>query len=86
MDGSGNLINAAIGLIDAHHWQDAMALLDFQDELTPNNGDVYQARAHIYNELGRRDEALALVRRALEINPNNENAKNLLEKLEKTNH
>ena len=79
-------LNAAYGLMDAHRWNDALSLLEFQLELTQNSDDVYAARAHIYNELGKRDEALAAVKRALEINPSNDNARTLLERLEKPNY
>jgi CubicO group peptidase (beta-lactamase class C family) len=78
-------LNAAYGLIDAHRWNDALSLLEFQLELAPNNDDVYEARAHIYKEQGKRTEALLAVKRALEINPKNDNAKKLLEKLQTAN-
>jgi len=79
-------LNAAIGLIDARRWNDAMALLAFQLELTPNSDDVYLARAHIYLGMGRREEALEATKRALEINPKNDNAKEFLEKLNAVVH
>ena len=74
-------LNAAIGLIDAHRWDDALAMLDFQMELTPNSDAVYLARAHIYLGEGKWKEAMQATKHALEINPKNDDAKAYLEKL-----
>jgi len=71
-------LNAASGLINARRWSDALALLDFQLELLPNADDVYAARAYIYEQTGKREDAVRAAKRALELNPNNDHAKSLL--------
>jgi len=71
-------LNAASGLINARRWSDALALLDFQLELLPNADDVYAARAYIYKQTGKREDAVRAAKRALELNPNNDHAKSLL--------
>lgn len=71
-------MNAAWWLISAQRWADALALLDFQLESLPNADDVYLARAYIYQKTGKREDALRAAKRALELNPHNEDAKSLL--------
>lgn len=71
-------LNAAWGLINARRWSDALALLDFQLELLPNADDAYAARAYIYEQTGKREDAVRAAKRALELNPNNDAAKSLL--------
>jgi tetratricopeptide (TPR) repeat protein len=75
-------LNAALGLLNAARRDDAVAPLDYQLEMTPQNDGVFEARAHIYKEMGRRDEAVRAIRRALELNPNNDRARSFLKELE----
>ncbi|HKW95380.1 MAG TPA: tetratricopeptide repeat protein [Methylomirabilota bacterium] len=71
-------LKAAWVLINARRWSDALALLDFQLEILPNADDVYAARAYIYQQTGKREDAMRAAKRALELNPNNDDAKELL--------
>jgi tetratricopeptide (TPR) repeat protein len=65
---------AAQGLADVEH-----AL-----KLAPDEAQVFDARGHIFEALGRRDEAIADFRRALEIEPFLRSSQDALKRLEGT--
>ena len=51
-------------------------------ELFPASTNVYDSLAEAFMLSGDRDQAIANYRRSLELNPNNQNAKDMLQKLQ----
>jgi len=61
---------------------EAIALFQMNVELFPASANVYDSLAEAFMLSGDRDQAIANYRRSLEFNPNNQNAKDMLQKLQ----
>jgi dienelactone hydrolase len=66
-----------------HHLPEAIAILKFNVSLYPDSSDAYGHLAGAYAGSGQKDEAIENYRKALEKNPDSEEAKKKLEELEK---
>ena len=50
-------------------------------ELFPNSWNVYDSYAEILLKLGRKEESIKMYQKSMELNPQNENGKMMLEKI-----
>jgi len=60
---------------------EAIAVFQMNVELYPASANVYDSLAEAYMRSGDREKALVNYRRSLELNPNNQNAKDMLQRL-----
>ncbi len=63
----------------------ALAIFKFNAEVYPSGWNMHDSLAEAYMELGQDREAIANYRKSLELNPNNQNGRRMLEKLTGTN-
>ncbi len=61
---------------------DAIAMFELYVELFPQSWNAYDSLAEGYYTKGNKQKALALYRKSLELNPNNDNGKKLIERIE----
>lgn len=61
----------------------AIALFEFNVELFPNSWNAYDSLAEAYYTNGEKTKALKLFKKAVEMNPKNENGKNFIIRIEK---
>jgi tetratricopeptide (TPR) repeat protein len=62
---------------------EAIEVFKLNVELFPESANVYDSLAEAYMKNGDKEEAIANYERSLELNPENTNAANMLEELEK---
>jgi len=61
---------------------DAIRMFQLYSELFPDSWNAYDSLAEGYYEKGDKQKALALYRKSLELNPNNDNGKKFIERIE----
>ena len=61
---------------------DAIAIFKLNVEAFPRSGNVHDSLGEAYLKAGQKDLAMASYRRSLELNPSNQNARDILKKLE----
>lgn len=80
--GSAGSLNAwAYRLKSVGQTEKGLRLLEMAVELHPKTANLYDSIGEFHLEMGRKDEALAWYEKALQIDPNLENAKRMLEKI-----
>lgn len=78
-DVSENGVNSfAYALLSAHQTEDALQLFTLNTQLHPDAFNTYDSLGECLMMLGRKAEAIKAYRKSLELNPGNENARNLL--------
>ncbi|HSG29072.1 MAG TPA: tetratricopeptide repeat protein [Candidatus Krumholzibacterium sp.] len=70
------------GLINASRYADAIELLGFNAETFPRSANAWDSLAEAYMKSGDTEKAVTNYRKSLELNPDNENAKEMLKQLE----
>jgi tetratricopeptide (TPR) repeat protein len=68
-------------LLRAHKLSEAIRIFRLNIEIYPQSGNVYDSLAEAYLQAGDKSQAIANCQKSLELNPNNANAKVMLEKL-----
>jgi glyoxylase-like metal-dependent hydrolase (beta-lactamase superfamily II) len=61
---------------------DAIRMFELYSELFPDSWNAYDSLAEGYYEKGDKQKALTLYRKSLELNPNNDNGKKFIERIE----
>ncbi|MCF6347321.1 MAG: serine hydrolase [Flavobacteriaceae bacterium] len=77
------LIVAGYRLLHAGNAEDAAKVFKLCTEVFPNKDNPYDSYAEALMELGKNDKAIKNYKKSLELNPNNNNARKMLKKLEK---
>ncbi|HEK20241.1 serine hydrolase [Mucilaginibacter sp.] len=62
---------------------DAITVFNYNTQLFPKSGNVYDSLADAYNAKGDKEKALLNYKRSVALDPNNEMAKKIIEELEK---
>jgi glyoxylase-like metal-dependent hydrolase (beta-lactamase superfamily II) len=75
--------SAGYDLLNSGRFEEAVALLKMTVELFPESWNVYDSLAEAYGIKGERELAIRNYERSLELNPNNQNAKDQLKILKK---
>jgi len=75
------LIVAGYKLLHAGKTKDAAAVFKLSTEVFPERDNPYDSYAEALMALGKNDEAIKNYKKSLELNPKNNNAKNMLKKL-----
>ena len=68
-------------LLRANKCSEAIRIFRLNVEIYPQSGNVYDSLAEAYMRAGDKSRAMANYRKSLELNPNNANARGMLEKL-----
>jgi CubicO group peptidase (beta-lactamase class C family) len=69
-------------LLRANKTDDAIQLFKFNTEQFPNSGNVFDSMGEAYLKVGDKTNALASYKKALELDPSNNNAADIIKKLE----
>jgi CubicO group peptidase (beta-lactamase class C family) len=77
------LIVAGYKFLHAGNAKDAAEIFKLSVDVFPNNDNPYDSYAEALMTLGKNEEAILNYKKSLELNPNNNNAKQMLEKLKK---
>lgn len=67
---------------EAHKYAEALEVFRLNTELFPDSWNAYDSYGEILFTLGRKAEAIAMYKRSLALNPQNENGKKFLEQLQ----
>ena len=67
----------------AKRTQEAISLFKLNVEMFPDSGNVHDSLGEAYMAQGERDAAIASYRKSLALDPDNTNATEMVEKLEK---
>jgi CubicO group peptidase (beta-lactamase class C family) len=70
-------------LLQSNKVSEAIAVFKVNVELYPNSANVYDSLGEAYMTAGQKDLAMTNYKKSLELNPKNQNAVNMLKKLEK---
>jgi Flp pilus assembly protein TadD len=70
-------------LLQSKKVSEAIAVFKVNVELYPNSANVYDSLGEAYMTAGQKDLAMTNYKKSLELNPKNQNAVNMLKKLEK---
>jgi tetratricopeptide (TPR) repeat protein len=73
------------GLASDNHLEEAIAILSLNESLYPDSSDAFGHLGDAYKKAGRKQEAIGQYRKAIEKNPENDDAKKHLAELEKRN-
>jgi tetratricopeptide (TPR) repeat protein len=76
-----DLNSVAYTLMDGGHAKDAAALLEAAVRELPDSANLYDSLGEAYMKAGDREASIRSYRRSLELDPNNTNARDMLEKL-----
>ena len=76
-------INNPYELPEEHRYQEALATFKLNTELFPTSSNAYDSYGEALLKVGRKDEAIKMYRKSVELNPKNENGKKILEQLNK---
>jgi len=79
-EGSFNFIG--YGLINAGKISEALKVFQFNVEMFPQSADAYDSLGEAYMKAGNQGLAIENYKKSLVLNPNNDNAKKMLEKLQ----
>jgi photosynthetic reaction center cytochrome c subunit/tetratricopeptide repeat protein len=77
------LVAYATTLVNGDKSDDALALLQANAELSPNNAPTYVAMAQAYGKKGEKDNQIKMLEKAVQLDPNNQIAKRQLDQLKK---
>jgi tetratricopeptide (TPR) repeat protein len=66
-----------------HMYPEALEVFRLNIQLYPASSNVYDSYGEALLKTGRKDEAIRMYERALELNPHSQNAKKVLEQLRK---
>lgn len=66
---------------EEHKYNEAVETLKLNMELFPNSWNVYDSYAEALLTVGRKDEAIQMYKKSIELNPKNESGKKILEQL-----
>jgi tetratricopeptide (TPR) repeat protein len=80
---AGGLNSIAYQLAGAGRPEEGIELLKLAVELHPREANLYDSIGEFYLNTGQKEKAVEYYRKALEVNPNFENAKRMLEKITK---
>ncbi len=67
---------------EVRRYKDALEVFRLNTELFPNSWNVYDSYGEILMTLGRKEEAIRMYRRSIELNPQNEGGRKMLKKLQ----
>jgi CubicO group peptidase (beta-lactamase class C family) len=81
--GEGSLDHLGYVLLRNDRTADAIAIFKLNVEQYPKSGDVYGSLAEAYEKNGQKQLAIENYRKAVELNPNDQNARDKLKDLEK---
>jgi tetratricopeptide (TPR) repeat protein len=77
-------LNAAgYALLQYNKVNEAIELFNFMVAEFPQSANAYDSRGEAYMKAGNKELAIADYKKSLELNPNNDNAKKMLEQLQK---
>ena len=77
------LVAYAATLVNGDKADDALALLQADAELSPNNAPTYAAMAQAYGKKNDKDNQIKMLEKVVQLDPNNQNAKRQLDQLKK---
>ena len=80
---AGGLNSIAYQLAGAGRPEEGIELLKLAAEMHPREANLYDSIGEFYLNTGQKEKAVEYYRKALEVNPNFENAKQMLEKITK---
>jgi tetratricopeptide (TPR) repeat protein len=69
-------------LLERNRRADAIVIFKLNAEEYPKSGNVYDSLAEAYEKDGRKELAIESYRKSVELDPNNQNAKDKLKALE----
>jgi tetratricopeptide (TPR) repeat protein len=81
--GEGGLDRVAGMLLQRHRTADAIAILKLNVEEFPKSANAHEDLGEAYEKGGQKELAIASYKKALEIDPKNEDAKTRLSELQK---
>ena len=81
--GETHLNGVGYALLGQNKVNEALELFNFMVEEFPQSANAYDSRGEAYMRAGNKELAIADYEKSLELNPNNENAKEMLEQLQK---
>jgi len=81
-----SLVASANGLINANKPDDALALLQANAEIDPNHAPTYAAMAQAYAKKNDKDNEVKSLEKAVQLDPNNQQFKRLLDQLKSNRH
>ncbi|RKH55638.1 tetratricopeptide repeat protein, partial [Corallococcus interemptor] len=78
---SGILNDIGYGLLRQQKLADAVKVFEANVEFYPDDANAHDSLGEAYAEAGRKDDAVIRYRKSLELDPKNDNAVKMLEKL-----